>query len=64
MIKNGITRQEIDGGLTEAQWDQIIQCALEFSAECCKSINNSVSVEFGDQKKKELEAALALMEES
>lgn len=63
MIKNGITRQEIDGGLTEDQWDRIVQSALEFSGECCMSINNSVSVEFGNQKKKELEAALALMEE-
>lgn len=64
MIKNGITRQEIEQGLNEAQWDGIIQCALQFSAECCRSINNSVSVEFGALKKQELEAALAAMEES
>ncbi len=63
MIKNGITRQEIDNGLTEAQWDSVIQSALEFSAECCGSISNHVSVEFGKQKKKELEQALLAMEE-
>lgn len=63
LIKNGITRQEIDNGLTEAQWDSVIQNALEFSAECCGSISNHVSVEFGLQKKKELEQALLAMEE-
>ena len=63
MIKNGITRHEIDNGLTEAQWDGVIQSGLQFSAECCGSINNSVSVEFGNKQKKELEAALAAMEE-
>lgn len=63
MIKNGITRHEIDNGLTEAQWDGVIQCGLQFSAECCRSINNSVSKEFGNTMKKELEDALAAMEE-
>lgn len=63
LIKNGITRQEIDNGLAEAQWDSVIQNALEFSAECCGSISNHVSVEFGTQKKKELEQALLAMEE-
>ena len=28
LIKNGITRQEIDNGLTEAQWDSVIQNAV------------------------------------
>jgi fructokinase len=63
LIKNGITRQEIDNGLTEAQWDCVIKSALEFSAECCRSISNHVSVEFGVQKKKELEEALSAIEE-
>lgn len=63
MLKNGITRQEIEQGLSETQWDGVIQCALQFSAECCQSINNSVSVEFGTRKRQELEAALAAMEE-
>lgn len=63
MIKSGITRQEIEQGLSETQWDGVIQSALQFSAECCQSINNSVSAEFGAQKRLELEAALAAMEE-
>ena len=62
LIKSHITRQEIDNGLTEAQWDAVIQCALDFSAECCKSIANSVSIDFGKQKKKELEAAIEAIE--
>lgn len=63
MIKEGITRHEINNGLTEKQWDSIIQCGLQFSAECCSSINNSVSIAFGNKRKQELEAALAAMEE-
>ena len=62
MLKNNITRQEIDNGLTEAQWDGVIKDAMEFAAECCKSISNNVSKEFGKQKQKELEEALAAIE--
>jgi len=47
MLKYGITRESIERGLTEEQWDQLIRCAQEFSANCCKSINNNVSPEFG-----------------
>jgi len=64
MLKQGITRNEIDRGLSEAQWDGVMASALEFSSECCKSINNSVSTEFGAVKQAELEAALSAMEES
>ena len=64
MLKQGITRNEIDHGLSEAQWDGVMASALEFSSECCKSINNSVSTEFGAAKQAELEAALSAMEES
>ena len=59
MLLNGITRTEIEQGLTEAQWDSVISCALRFSAECCRSINNSVSTAFGDQCRQELETALS-----
>ncbi len=51
LIKEGITREDIDRGLTEAQWDKLLQSALEFSAECCKDIYNYVSKEFGNSKK-------------
>ncbi len=62
MILLGITRADIEKGLTEEQWDQLLHCAMEFSSECCKSIHNSISPEFGQRKKEELEKALALME--
>lgn len=51
IIKYGITRAMVTDGLTEAQWDQLIGCAQAFSADCCKSINNYVSMEFGDKMK-------------
>lgn len=47
MLKYGITRSDIEQGLTEQQWDNIIGCALKFSAEACKSLYNYVSKEFG-----------------
>ena len=51
IIKHGITRAMVTDGLTETQWDQLIGCAQAFSADCCKSINNYVSTEFGDKMK-------------
>ncbi|MBQ2192930.1 MAG: carbohydrate kinase [Prevotella sp.] len=51
IIKHGITRAMVTDGLTEAQWDQLIGCAQAFSSDCCKSINNYVSTEFGDKMK-------------
>lgn len=55
LLKYGITRGTIEQGMTEEQWDNVIACAQEFSADCCKDIYNYVSVEFGDRKRKELE---------
>ena len=49
MVKYGITREVIDRGLTEEQWDNIIHCAQLFSADCCKSISNSISHDFGEK---------------
>lgn len=54
LIKDGITREDIDRGLSEAQWDSLLKSAQEFSTECCKDIYNYVSKEFGEEKKKEL----------
>ena len=54
LIKDGITREDIDRGLTEAQWDSLLASAQQFSSECCKDIYNYVSKEFGEKKKKEL----------
>ena len=49
LIKHGITRSHIEAGLTEAQWDQLIACAQAFSANCCKSLNNSIDQDFAKQ---------------
>ncbi|MDD6553668.1 MAG: carbohydrate kinase [Prevotellaceae bacterium] len=51
MIKYGITREDITNGMSEKKWDQVVACGLEFSAECCKDITNSVSPEFGKAKR-------------
>lgn len=49
MLKCGITRREIEQGLTEQQWDACIASALYFSADVCQHIDNYVSPEFGRQ---------------
>ena len=49
MIRESITRREIDKGLTEQQWDGIIGYAQQFSAEVCRSLYNYISPEFGQQ---------------
>ena len=46
MMKYGITREQTEKGLTESQWDKVIGCALQFSANVCKSLNNYVDEEF------------------
>jgi fructokinase len=51
MLKYGIIRDDIDRGLTEEQWDKIIECGQLFSAEFCKDIYNYISPEFGAKMK-------------
>ena len=46
LIKYGITRNDIEAGLSEEQWDQLMACAQAFSANCCKSLNNSIDADF------------------
>ena len=58
LMKYGITREMIQQGLAEQQWDQLIACAQQFSAEVCKSIDNYVDQTFADEKKRELEACM------
>lgn len=53
LIKYGITRAMIEAGLSEQQWDLVVEQALQFSANVCKSINNSIDLEFADQKRRE-----------
>ncbi len=47
LIKYGITRDMLERGLTEAQWDGLIGCGQQFSLEVCRSIYNYISPEFG-----------------
>ena len=54
LIAHGITRNHIEQGLSEEQWDCLIQSGQMFSAEVCSSLNNYVSPEFGAERKKEL----------
>lgn len=54
MIKYGVTRQMLEQGLSEEQWDKLISSALRFSAESCKSIHNYVPEVFAKELKTEL----------
>ena len=49
LMKYDITRYNIETGLSEAQWDQLLACAQAFSANCCKSLNNSIDEAFASQ---------------
>jgi fructokinase len=59
LIKNQITRDNLENGLTEEQWDALISSAQQFSAEACKSLYNYVSTDFGTLRQQELQKALA-----
>lgn len=49
MIKYGVTRDDVEQGLSEEAWDKLIATATAFSADCCKDIFNYISKEFGQQ---------------
>ena len=55
IIKNNIRRSDMDNGMTEEQWDNVISSGLLFSKEVCSSLYNYISPEFGKQRKQELE---------
>ena len=63
LIKYGITREMLEAGLTPEQWDGLIDLAQQFSANVCKSIHNSIDLDFAAEKQQQLEAALKEMEE-
>ena len=52
--RHRITRNDVERGLTEQQWDAAIESGLSFSAEVCRSLYNYVSPEFGAARQKEL----------
>lgn len=47
LLKYRVRRADI-AELTEADWDAIIRCGMDFSADVCKSVSNSVSKEFAE----------------
>lgn len=49
LIKYGITRSNIEQGISEQQWDQLLRCAQAFAANCCQSLNNSIDEAFAQQ---------------
>ena len=49
LIKYNITKEDIQRGLTEEQWDKLVECAQMFSCECCKSLDNYISKEVGEE---------------
>ncbi len=54
LIKYGITREVIEAGLSESQWDSVIDCALLFSANVCTSIGNYVDEVFAERMRADL----------
>ena len=54
LIKHHITRDIIDQGLSEEQWDGVIACAQQFSTNVCQRLENYVSPEFGQQMHQKL----------
>lgn len=45
LLKYDVRYRDLDT-LTEPQWDKIVKCGMDFSAEVCRSFSNSVSWEF------------------
>ena len=54
LLRQGITREKMEQGLDEKQWDGLMRDALLFAGECCKSPYNYVSKAFGESMKTEL----------
>lgn len=45
LLKYDVRYRDIDT-LSEAQWDKIVKCGLDFAADVCRTYNNSISPEF------------------
>ena len=54
LIRDRITREQLEQGLTEQQWDRLISSGQQFSAEVCGSLQNYVSPAFGELRRQEL----------
>lgn len=51
MIRQGVTREQMERGLAVDVWDKLVKGALEFSADSCRHYYNYVSTAFGEGKK-------------
>ena len=49
LLRYGITRDMMERGLTEQQWDLCINCAQQFSADVCQRLDNYVGIDFARQ---------------
>ena len=52
----------LEDGLSEQQWDLIVEQALQFSANVCNSIHNSIDQAFADKKHREFKDYQASLE--
>lgn len=52
LIRDNISRKSLKKGLTEEQWHDILDTAQSFSAECCQSMENCVSLEFAKKHRR------------
>ncbi|MGN0068250.1 MAG: carbohydrate kinase [Prevotella sp.] len=46
LLKLGIRRADLEGGLTAEQWDALMGYAMDFAAESCRGLANYVSEDF------------------
>ena len=51
LLREGITRDDIERGLSEQQWDGLIASGQQFAAQACQSLDNYISAEYGQQLK-------------
>ena len=51
LLSEGIRRDDLPR-LTEADWDAVIRSGMDFSAEACRNLGNSVSLDFAEKRKK------------
>jgi fructokinase len=54
LIRDGITREQLEQGLTEQQWDRLVNCGQRFAAEVCGCLQNYVSPAFGEACQRDL----------
>lgn len=57
LIREGVTRADIEKGLTVEQWDAVVRSGQMFSANVCQSLDNYVSPAFGAERYRELQQA-------